>query len=79
MAPGKQAAQVLFLLGVNRIVNIVEINLCNAQDRDSSREQQFGTQVSKRWVADDMDTLQPQATWGRTLREELPDETIFQV
>jgi acetolactate synthase-1/2/3 large subunit len=31
----------------------------------------------KQWVADDMATLQPQATWGRTLREELPDETIF--
>jgi acetolactate synthase I/II/III large subunit len=31
----------------------------------------------KQWVADDMGTLQPQATWGRTLRDELPDETIF--
>jgi acetolactate synthase I/II/III large subunit len=31
----------------------------------------------KKWVADDMGTLEPQATWGRVLREELPDETIF--
>jgi thiamine pyrophosphate-dependent acetolactate synthase large subunit-like protein len=31
----------------------------------------------KQWIADDMGTLEPQATWGRVLREEMPDETIF--
>jgi acetolactate synthase-1/2/3 large subunit len=31
----------------------------------------------KRWLEEDTAALQPQATFGRVLREELPDETIF--
>ena len=31
----------------------------------------------KAWVTEDMGTLEPQATFGRVLREEMPDETIF--
>jgi acetolactate synthase I/II/III large subunit len=31
----------------------------------------------KQWIDEDMGTLEPQATYGRALREELPDDTIF--
>jgi acetolactate synthase-1/2/3 large subunit len=52
------------------------VDLVPSQNR-SRQDRSAEVAAVKRWVADDMDTLQPQATWGRTLREELPDETIL--
>jgi acetolactate synthase-1/2/3 large subunit len=52
------------------------VDLVPGQNR--SRPDRSGEVAAvKQWVADDMGTLEPQATYGRTLREELPDDTIF--
>lgn len=52
------------------------IDLVPGQNR-SRPDRSAEVAAVKAWVAEDMGTLEPQATFGRALREELPDETIF--
>jgi len=52
------------------------IDLVPGQNR-SRPDRSAEVAAVKAWIAEDMGTLEPQATYGRALREELPDETIF--